>query len=376
VHLTRTPGVPASGPARSRGFTLIELMIAVTIGLLILATLTTIFVKNNQARLETERTSQQIENGRYAIQLLSEELRHAGYYAEYIPPLSLPATFTAKPDACLTNTATIASAAAPAFLLHVQGYDDGASAPSCVSGADLKAGTDILVVRRVSTCPAGTAGCDAVASDGTPYFQASLCTPPVVGGTAAAGTQLSSTNTQCPLCSDYFGLGLPASLGLHKRDCKTVANLRAYVTRIYFIANNDSAGDGIPTLKRAELGPNGFSIVPMVQGIENMQFEYGIDSNGDGIPDLYTANPDGIAATACGSPTASVCNWWNAMTVNIHLLARNTQRSPNDYVDNKTYNLGLTAAGAENNVGPFGDNYRRHAYEATVRFANPAGRRQ
>jgi len=64
------------------------------------------------------------------------------------------------------------------------------------------------------------------------------------------------------------------------------------------------------------------------------------------------------------------------MTVNVHLLARNTQASQNDYVNNKTYNLGLKADGTANDVAPAGDHYRRHAYEALIRFANPAGRRQ
>lgn len=375
MHLTRSPAIARAHPAgrRDSGFTLIELMIAVTIGLLILATLTAIFVKNNAARLETERFSQQIENGRYAIQVLTEELRHAGYYAEYLPPNALPATFTTKPDACESAVATIASAAAPAFLLHVQGYDNGTSAPTCVT-ADLKAGTDVLVVRRVSTCIPGSASCDA-ANAAAPYFQASLCTPPVAGGTVPAGSELSSTNSACPLCSAYFGLDVPGGLALHKKDCKTAADIRAFVTRIYFIANNDNAGDGIPTLKRAELGPAGFTVVPLVEGIENMQFEFGIDTNNDGIPDVFNANPDGLAASGCGSPTASVCNWFNAMTANIHLLARNTQPSQ-DYTDNKTYNLGRNADGSANDVGPVGDKFRRHAYQTVVRFANPAGRRQ
>lgn len=352
------------------GFSLIEMMVAITLGLLILAGVTTVFVRNNQTRAETERTSQQIENGRYAMQLLTDELRTAGYYAEYMPPATLPAAFTAKPDPCSIDLAAIANLAAPPFVLHIQGYDNGGNAPTCVG--DLKAGADILVVRRVSTCVAGTAGCDA-AADGTPYFQASLCNPPVPGGTVAGGTELSSTNAQ-----EYFALSSAlANLTRHQKDCKTLADMHRYLTVIYFIANNDNAGDGIPTLKRAELGQGGFSIVPLVEGVENLQLEYGIDTNGDGIPEFYTANPDSYAPAtvpATCQANGSPCNWWNAMTVKIHLLARNTQTSPG-YADNKTYTLGLNAAGADNNVGPFGDSYRRHVYEAVVQVANPAGRR-
>ena len=366
----RTPGTSLRA---SRGFNLTELMIAVTIGMLIMATMTTIFVKNHDARLETERYGQQIENGRFAMQLLTDELRHSGYLAEYIPPTSLPATFLTKPDPCSISGTTIANVAAPAFLLHVQGYDNGAGAPTCIS--DLKAGTDVLVVRRASTCAAGTAGCDAALTDGTLYFQASLCMPQA-GGAGVAGTELASTNGQCPLCNDYFRLDVPSNLTLHVRNCTTVANLRSFVTRIYFVANNDNAGDGIPTLKRAELGPGGFTIAPLVEGIENLQVEYGIDQNGDGVPDVLTADPDGLAATACGAPAApGVCNWWNAMSANVHVLARSTSITMG-YTDSKTYTLGLKSDGTDNVVGPFGDSYKRHAYESVIRFTNPAIRRQ
>src|SRR5262249_62300030 len=108
--------------------------------------------------------------------------------------------------------------------------------------------------------------------------------------------------------SDYYAMdttnGAGTTLTKHKKDCATAADLRRFVTRIYFIANNDNPGDGIPTLKRSELigagapcavpGANCFSVVPLVGGIENMQLEYGLDTNAipDGAPDVFTADPD------------------------------------------------------------------------------------
>lgn len=63
------------------GFSLVELMVASVIGLLIAAALTAIFVANSRSRTEIDQSHMQIENGRYALELLSEEIRLAGFYA-------------------------------------------------------------------------------------------------------------------------------------------------------------------------------------------------------------------------------------------------------------------------------------------------------
>ena len=47
------------------GLSLIELMVSVTLGLLILSGVLVVFVNASAARNEVERTSRQIENGRF-----------------------------------------------------------------------------------------------------------------------------------------------------------------------------------------------------------------------------------------------------------------------------------------------------------------------
>ena len=344
-----------TGRAETRqfGYTIIELMIAITISLIILAGLVSILANNSRTRGEIERANQQTENGRYALQLITDELHNAGYLAEFNPgPLATPA---AKPVACDTSVAGLQSA----LPIAVQGYDNGANAPACLN--DLKAGTDILVVRHASTCAVGSAGCDAnVAGDA--YFQTSGCN---------SVAELASGNI-----ATYYVLDTnAASFTLHKKDCVTLANVYQYRTHIYFVANNDQAGDGIPTLKRAELGIATFNIVPLVEGIENLQIEYGLDTSvpTTGTPAVYTVDPDsynGCAAT----PSICVGYWRNTVAAKINILARNTTATQG-YVDSKAYTLGLLADGTTANiVGPFNDAYKRHAYESVVKLNNPAGR--
>ena len=370
------------------GFSLIELMIAITLGLLIMAGLTSIFVKNSQARSEIERSNRQLESGRYAMALLTDDLRMAGFLAainpyELIiypnnPPLSADAV-TGDPaitdittvDPCATNVTDLRKS----YFFHVQGYDNPSTMPSCV--IDAVTGSDILVVRRVSSCVAGPtleAGCDAVIS-GAPYFQSSNC---------YQANELAQNTGGAASATDYrahYSLQTDTAL-LTRRglSCAAtpVADYRRYLTHIYFVANNNVGTDGIPTLKRAELGGSGFTIVPLVEGIETIQFEYGVDANDDGAVDAYTANP---SATSCGMPTANTLNsaqcWLRTYAVKVNLLARNVEKSPG-HSDSKTYTLGLKADGTSNvfpATGTYADMYKRHAYNAAVRLDNPSGRR-
>jgi type IV pilus assembly protein PilW len=179
-----------------------------------------------------------------------------------------------------------------------------------------------------------------------------------------------------------------ASLNRRRRaagGCANFAPMRQYFTRIYYIANNLQAGDGIPTLMRVDLGANSGGAVafsdpiPISSGIEDLQFEYGIDVSGDGMPDIapdgFTSNPDTFARTGgpyadCAANPDCTRNWRDVMAVKIFLLARNSQAIPG-HTDGKTYGMGSGVS-----VGPFNDGFKRHAYQTVVRLNNPAGRRE
>jgi type IV pilus assembly protein PilW len=346
-------------PAAQRGFSLVELMVAVAIGLLILASLSTLFVKNLRTQDEIEKSSRQIENGRFAVDQITVDLRNAGFYAEFDPTV-LPAP-AALPAPCDTSLAGLKDG----LVLPVQGADDSAAGLDCLQ--DVSPNTDILVVRRTSTCLANAAGCDQVA-DGGAFFQASLC------------NNATELNSASPL--DFYRLDFNvANLDRHLRDCTdlagsgTLATVRRYLVHIYYIAKNNKPGDGIPTLKRAELAGDGTglsytTVVPLAEGIENLQLEYGMDlapaSIGDGVADQYSATPSTYGG--CATAACAISNWRTVVAVKLNLLARNTLASPG-WKDSKTYVLGTTQ------VGPFNDAYRRHAFPSLINLPNPTGRR-
>src|SRR5512140_2742685 len=127
----------------ARGFSLIEFMIAVTLGLLLILGVTTFFVTTSRNFTEAQKAHRQIENGRYAMDLLSEDLRHAGFYGEVASVGVVPAG--APPDPCATDLTTLVAA----LPIAIQGVDDASAKPSCVP--ERVTGTDMLVIRRAHT---------------------------------------------------------------------------------------------------------------------------------------------------------------------------------------------------------------------------------
>jgi type IV pilus assembly protein PilW len=265
-----------------------------------------------------------------------------------------------------------------ALALPIQGYRDattGTAGLGCLT--DLKDGTDVVVVRRASTCVAGSTGCDLLTSGAFYYFQASLCNP------TTGNEELASTDI-----TNFYKLdSVTANLDRHKRTCLTsgcvcvtsgsvpLADIRRFHVHIYFVANNSVGTDGVPTLKRAELAGGGFTIASLAEGIENLKLEYGIDTTqplGDGLPDAYTPTPD---TYACAGPPVctAISNWRNVTAARIFLLARSTEASPGYIASSKTYTL--STDGATTFTPASGDRFRRHVFNTTVKLANIAGRR-
>ena len=326
---------------RAQGFSLVELMISLAIGLLLLTALATLFANSSRTQREVGLSAQQIENGRTAIDIVSEDVRHAGFWGYYGGSFTPPG---AMPDPCALDVPSLTAAMA----LPVQGYNDPiATLPTCLPAANYLAGTDILVVRHASSLPAGALSANGI------YVQA------------------NATNTLVATGGGTFNLTTRNGTGAN-----VAAPIRAYETHIYFVSPcsvpagatctaADDGGKPIPTLKRLELTLDGggnlnMVTVPLVEGIENFQVDYGRDTDGDGSPDgaAYTADP------------STVPNWMQVMAVQLYLLARNTETSTG-YTDNKTYQLGTAGT-----ITPTGaaTQYRRHVYTSVVRVKNPSER--
>jgi type IV pilus assembly protein PilW len=75
-------GWPAAG---ERGFTLVEMMIGIFLGVLIMTALTTLFVDMSRTNREMAKTNSQIENARFAMDILQGDFVHGGYWGGFVP---------------------------------------------------------------------------------------------------------------------------------------------------------------------------------------------------------------------------------------------------------------------------------------------------
>ena len=320
------------------GFSLVEMMVAMTIGVLILLAVSEVFISNNRSFTELEKTSRQIENGRYAMQLLESELANAGFFGE-----SLGAGFPdTLPPACLAESGDVEQAVEDSIGVPVFGVNeleaDSAEVPGCLSDySSIPSG--YLVVRRSSTCDVEDAGCAEGFSSGEYYLRVSACAQSNPGSvTLARPSSISAM-------PDVWGKGCSAA--------GVLAPTYKYLNRIYYVRDD-------ATLMRVELqnpfSSQKYSVTPLVDGIEFLHFEYGLDSDGDGAVDEFDAAP-------------SAAEWEDVVAVRIWLLARNTDITPN-YTDSRTYQIpGLDDYRPE-------DGFKRQLYTSTVRLNNVAGRRE
>lgn len=326
-----------------RGFGLIEIMISLLLGVLILLGVTEIATRNSLTRNELERSGRQIESAAYALRLLETDLMSAGYWGE----MGEQAAAGTLPPVCPGLGADLAAATLELRAVAgypVQGEDELLS--NCIVPL---AGTDFLAIRRVNSCALGTAGCEAAGSNF--HLQVNSC-----------------------LAAD----GLPPLPGIHylidpdtdaliytQRDCSTAAPKYRFLSRVYYIRykdiDEDIDEDNPPQLVRAELRGSGadaeYVDVPLVDGVELLRFEYGLDNDGDGQVDVQTTTPVGP-------------QWADVVMVRMSLVVRNLQPSAG-YTDSRTY----TVAGTAFTVPVGFESHRRQVYSRTVSLRNIVGRR-
>lgn len=359
------------------GMSLMELMIALTIGLMLLSGLAVIFSSSSDANRELQKTAAQIENGRYAVDTLAQDLRLAGFYGHLFDLGSIATPASVPPDPCQSSDA---AELLKNLWFPVQGYRGtidssnpasdvrpNISATSCgglLTNANLKPGSDILVVRRADT---NALAATDVATSNVYYLQAASTGAEVqVGGGIAVADKKADGATDSTLKLSNGVSPAPS------------APIRKLHVSVYFVApcsvgkgtNGECTGaageDTIPTLKRLELSSVGaMSIVPLVEGIDYLKLEYGVDTS----PSSVSPETGYAGDATVDSYTPTPADWTTVIAAKVYVLARNTQPT-RDYVDDKTYALGSITAPARN------DAYKRHVFTALAQLANPAGRRE
>lgn len=383
--VARAMHTQASTSARSRGFSLIELMITMAISMLIAAALAILLMKVSETNREQFKVSQQIENGRFATELIGTDLRHAGFYGGFsgLPAiggaLPDPCDLTLLPDGDVTAATTTSPLAFPVQGLNAATLTSALAIPAAcqtwIDSASLKIGSDMLVVRRFDTVPLIDLEATPVRASATPasgqiYAQADTVTMNLKrgGGTAIDKTMAADGTASTLLRKDYT----QALMGAPPLRPTIAAYIRKLHVYIYYVSTCRkgsgtngkclSADDSVPTLKRLELGAPGgaptMTVVPLVEGIEFFKIRYGIDSTTDGAVDSYT-------------PTPALADWQNVIQAEVRVVARNVDTSMS--TDPKSYDLGSGLTYTPSGANAY---YKRHLFSQQIYITNVGGPRE
>ncbi|PKO49101.1 MAG: hypothetical protein CVU31_02190 [Betaproteobacteria bacterium HGW-Betaproteobacteria-4] len=106
-----------------RGFSLVELMVAMVIGLIVVLVVGTLFMNSRQTYMAQDANSRLQENARYATELFGRQVRTAGYVAVNFSPLS-GANLFAKPASFTFVGKAIQGVGADSITLSYEGEKD------------------------------------------------------------------------------------------------------------------------------------------------------------------------------------------------------------------------------------------------------------
>jgi type IV pilus assembly protein PilW len=347
--------------ARVFGFSLIELMIAILLGSLLMLAVTEIVTRNSSVRNELARSSERIENGTYAINLLVREISSAGFWGEtgaQVPDPNGPPSIFAGTDVDPGDALDAIDELTLALGYPIHGgtaTGDGVplSFGPSTDSVDIKDGTDYLVIRRGNSCAFNRPGCadDDVGSDDV-YLQVNSCFDPVTAGAPIPGEIRLAQRTGATSFAPSLNF-LPVDCGDSGED----APIYRFLDRIYFVDTEDN-------LVRAELNGGAFSTETLVPGVELLRFGYGLD-NGPGV-----ARGDGQIDEFDVPDPVDPSEWADVVSIRVSMVVRSLA-STAGFNDDRTY----TVEGQAYTVDAFQD-HKRQVYSRTVSVKNIGGRRE
>jgi type IV pilus assembly protein PilW len=328
---------------KTGGFSLVELMVAMTISLIILAAVSTVFVSSKKTYSTQDRLARLQENARFAMQFITRDIRLAGYAGcvntlipktTYFNQVNTSASLIPRPDIPLAGTDSTTDSVTISFV-------DPVTAASL--NADMSGETSDITTTSTSGIAKGDVVliADCTTAD---LFQVSDITTDAV--------------THITTIKHAQGTSNPApgnSTNSLSKPYKATAKITKFVTRQYYIATGAS---GNPALWRSD---NSAAGVELVDGIENLQILYGEDTDvvspgtaTDGVPNIYHN------ATAVGT------NMGMVSSVRVGILAVTVNQKDSD-IDTNAYDVdgdGITDQAAKN------DHNTRRLFQSTVLLRN------
>ncbi|MFT5709772.1 MAG: type IV pilus assembly protein PilW [Halioglobus sp.] len=321
------------------GLTLIELLISILLGAVLCLAISNVYLESIRHFMVENEMARLQENGRFSLNLLRTELSQAGFFAG-VHVMQSPPSRSVSSD-CVSSGNWALDTRTP--LDFINNANEAPTAPlittagtalNCLNSSDLVKGTDVLAVKRTAggyTLRNGVYPDDARARNGQWYLR--------VDNQSNSHTWVNQRSSGFPVADVTDNSGV---------------DYWAYLARIFYVRNHSSTrSDGIPTLCiEALYGGAGLGTMRsqcVIEGVEDMQIEFGVDNNFDNSPDVFTDAP-------LESELA------NLVVARIYLLMRSTVEMPG-VARERNYELGGKQVSTR-------DRYLRRIVSSTVPLPN------
>ncbi len=310
-----------------RGASLIEIMIALLIGIILTSGAVSIFISNNAAANLASQLSRMQENGRFLIEILSKEIRMAGYTGCSSRGNITPNVITKSPPLLTFGNENA-----------VRGFDTGIGgwAPyppieflsiitlDPVTSLSNIGDSDILSIQRLDECSINLIGLSTSSPLRVPYphdcdfNQRKPLTVSNCEGMELFQPRLIDYNSTSDVQRLRYDGGPNNNLDF-RRNYDTNASVAVPHANFFYVGDNN---DGGRSLYMASWDPDGdaniektdYQFYELAKGVQRMEILYGEDTGGDEYIDRY------VTADA-------VSNWTRVRSVRIDLLLQSADNT-------------------------------------------------
>lgn len=318
--------------------TLVELMVALAIGVFLMIGAVTVFMQGRTTFRVTESVSRLQENARFALDVLEPDIRMAYYFGLTNVPANIEGRAgTTVPPGVPTTCGTTWVNDFERGIAATNGSSPWPWGGSCAASAGgAAAAADTLIVRRVSE-------------------------EPVLAGRTAGTLYVQSNRSDKSQL--FVGAAVPGS-----PDATTSQPHRVVANGYYVSTNNTSnlstPDNTVPSLRMKTLiDGGGIQDREILPGVEDLQVQLGIDTSLPSTPGRGTVDRFVDPGDALLDDPGFRNDQRQILAVRLWLRLR-AERTERGFIDGTTYSY------AGQNFGPFNDGYRRVVVSKTIYLRN------
>jgi len=336
---------------RQTGLTLIELMLAMMIGVFLLLGTLTVFTQSRANFRVADSISRLQENARFALDTIEPDLRLARFWGRNATPGAIPGP---------TDPAF-----APGIVVTCDKLDNsaGRNPPTTYTAWTLNILQDIWAVDETTGYADPTLG--------VPCTPDSVAQPQsdVLIVRHASGQPFGATVNTIQVHTDHLS-GEIFNNGAVPAGYAPLAQTHNVVVNVYYVDQSSDLDPNVPSLRVKTLVNGGIhQDQELISGVENLQVQFGVDTTdpNDRIVDRYVDADHNIINPATPGTILNA----NVMSVRLWLLMR-ADALENGFVDRPTYTspdpvINTCAPGPGCN---YPNNFRRMAVSKTIFLRN------